>query len=246
MNYASMQMFSPALNKHVTYHVILPPDEAGDGPFPVLYQLHGLTDDSLAWTRNSNLVRHARRWPLIVVMPDGGTSFYMNSGPQTRYEDFIVEDLAASVARTFHVRPGKAAIGGLSMGGYGALRLGLRHPDKFCSVWAHSSAVLSADEAITRYSWESAAARELDIYRVTDEALKNTGGAQGLPRLALDCGTEDFLLDFNRNYVKFLRERGVKFDYEEHPGAHEWDYWDRHVPTALARHAEVLGLQPVG
>src|SRR5438045_1301872 len=134
---ATVRFPSAALDRQVTYSVILP--EQGVGPFPVLYQLHGRTDDHRAWLECSNLVRHVASLPLIVVLPDGETSFYADIHPLQRFERFLVDDLPAHVRRTFHAREGKAAIGGLSMGGYGAIRLGLSHPERFASIFAHSS-----------------------------------------------------------------------------------------------------------
>ena len=135
MNVATVRFYSPALARHTTYSVILP--VTGDGPFPVVLQLHGYSDDHTSWLYSSNLVRHAAPYPMIVVLPDGATSGYLNlpHGPHPtsrigiqRYEDLMVDDLRQQIERIFQVRPGPWAIGGLSMGGFGAMRLGLKYP----------------------------------------------------------------------------------------------------------------------
>lgn len=150
MSFASVQFFSDALAKRVSYNVVLP--DEGEGPFPVLIQLHGLSQDCNAWIQESNLVRHVRGLPLVVVLPDGGTSAYLNWKASEwhnkhRHEDLIVSDIPNHVRRQFNVTAGPWAIGGLSMGGYGAIRLGLKHPDRFASIWAHSSP-LHIDEMV--------------------------------------------------------------------------------------------------
>ncbi|HWI66503.1 MAG TPA: alpha/beta hydrolase-fold protein, partial [Symbiobacteriaceae bacterium] len=144
MNLATLQFHSPSLHKHVTYTAILP--EKQNGPAPVLLQLHGYSDDHSAWVTFSNLIRHAREYPFVILLPDGGISFYLNANPGMMYEDFLIKDLYDHVNATFQVRPGPWAIGGLSMGGYGALRLGAKYPERFASVWAHSGAYFTQSE----------------------------------------------------------------------------------------------------
>lgn len=237
VNVGTIQFRSDALGRHATYSVILPEAACGPGPFPVLYQLHGASDDHTAWLRYANLVRHCAGLPLIVVLPDGALSFWMNRGPRERYEDFVVEDLWAHVARTFPVRPGPAAIGGLSMGGFGAVYLGLRHPERFASIWAHSGAFRGAADRIAA-GWPEADAREADVEALAERAA----AARPLPALSFDCGLEDGLLAGNRALHEALRVHAVAHGYREHPGAHTWDYWDRHVAEALDQHARVLGI----
>jgi S-formylglutathione hydrolase FrmB len=142
MTTATVNFRSPALGKRATYNIILP--DEGEGPFPVLVQLHGLTDDCNAWIERSNLVRYAESYPLVIVLPDGGTSAYLNWKHADRlgrqnYEDLVVADIADHVKRHFTVTDGPWAIGGLSMGGWGAMWLGLKYSDRFASIWSHSS-----------------------------------------------------------------------------------------------------------
>lgn len=240
MNTATVQFFSKALRRHVTYTAILPNPAFGHGPFPVLYQLHGLTDDHTAWLYQSNLVRHVSKWPLIVILPDGGTSFYLNYNATQKYEDYIMEDLSNHVTTVFHAHEGKTAIGGLSMGGYGALRLGLKYNERFASVWAHSSAAFTAQDFKERFSPPPKDLEEADLFLLAERRA----GVQ-LPTLSFDCGTEDFLLDNNRRFHQHLMQLGIKHNYREHPGAHEWDYWDLHVKEAISQHAAVFNLQPL-
>ncbi len=238
MNIGTMQFASAALGRHVTYTVLLPERAAGPGSFPVLYQLHGASDDHTAWVRLSNLVRHVAALPLIVVLPDGGLGFWLNRGPRERYEDFVIEDLAAHVAATFPARPGPCAIGGLSMGGFGAVYLGLRHPDRFASVWSHSGAFRAQAELLAG-GWPEELAAEASI-----EALAERADPARAPALGIDCGVDDSLLPGSRRLHRRLSERSVPHTYREHPGAHTWAYWDAHVVEALEQHARVLGCGP--
>ncbi|MBA2557929.1 MAG: esterase family protein, partial [Chloroflexi bacterium] len=130
MTVANIRFFSEALGKWTRYNVILP--DAGDGSYPVL-QLHGLGDDEDSWLERSNLVRYVADLPLIVVLPDGATSAYLTWKSsdrlnQHRHEDLLMQDIRAHLWRHFHVTEGPWAIGALSMGGNGAIRLGLKYP----------------------------------------------------------------------------------------------------------------------
>ena len=134
-----------SIEKQTGMNVILPD---GEGPFPVLYLLHGLSDDYTIWHRRTSIERYVEAQPLIVVMPDGHRSFYCND-PRPgglAYEDHIVTDVVDVVERTFPVIAdrGARAIAGLSMGGYGAIMLGLRHPDVFSVACSHSGAMRSS------------------------------------------------------------------------------------------------------
>ncbi len=241
MSFATVQFRSRALGRHVQYTVILPDQERhGNGPHPVLYQLHGRSDDHTAWMVHSRLLDHVRPLPLLVVLPDGGVSGWRNAGAHERYESFVMEDLMAHVAGTFHVRPGPAAIGGLSMGGGGSMRFGLRYPDRFASIWSHSSSLPTPAELEAQgVAAEEAAADS--VYTLADRLAAQS--AAGRPRVTFDCGVSDQLLQQNRSFHAHLERLGLDHTYLEHPGAHTWDYWDRHVVEALAQHAEVLGLK---
>lgn len=242
MTVANIRFFSDALGKWTRYNVILPGE--GKGPFPVLFQLHGLTDDCDAWIERSNLVRYVADMPLIVVLPDGGTHIYSNwrgSGRlgKANYEDLIIEDMSNHLRRHFHVTGGPWAIGGLSMGGYGALKLGLKHPDRFASIYAHSS----------KTDWRNT---ELDLSLLEEpQDIHLLVHAQRIneldrkPVLSFDCGVEDELLEENRWFHSELERLGLEHRYAEFEGGHEWDYWDLHVREALVQHARVLGLKTV-
>lgn len=248
MTVNTLLMKSQALQRAVSYIAITPdPADAGPGPYPVLVQLHGYWDDYHAWLYKSNLMMYAERLPLIIVLPNGENGYWVNWDPRRRYEDFITQDLWEHVNTNFPVRAGRWAIGGLSMGGYGALRIGLKHPDKYCSIFAHSSVIPGPPDfkewATSNEWWGSQFQQlntdgDLDCYHWAERLDRAT-----MPRLSFDCGTEDFLLDHNRRFHDFLANQlHLPHSYAEHPGGHTWDYWDEHVQTALRQHAEVLGI----
>ena len=237
----------PALSKMTSLMVILP-DDAGPGPFPVLYLLHGLSDDHTAWTRRTSLERYVAGQPLIVVMPDGGRGWYSNSAtePAGAYETFIVRDLVGFIDRTFQTRAerGGRAIGGLSMGGYGAVKLALKHPQTFCAAVSHSGALSRPEERnfeqgseLRRIFGERPAGGPDDIYALAEKVPRGSA-----PALRIDCGVEDFLLEYNRNFHRHLDALELAHEYAEHPGGHDWAYWDEHVRETLAFTAGVLGV----
>jgi len=157
LNVKTVEFKSESVGRTMKYNLVLPANyEQSDQRYPVLYLLHGLTSNYTAWAR-MNVPEYASRYDLIVVMPDVGNSWYVNwaqsdEGQKNNWEDFIVKDLIAhvdSTYRTIAAREGRA-INGLSMGGYGGLMLGLRHPDLFCSIGSHSGALSIAKRAAER------------------------------------------------------------------------------------------------
>lgn len=253
MSFGVQAFFSKALGRPKSYTVLLPDYEgATGGPYPVLYLLHGLSDDHRAWTSWTSLDRYVRRLPLIVIMPDGERSFYTNMAEGARFEDYLMEDLLGHVEGCYHVLKGRehTAIGGLSMGGYGAMKLGLKYPDRFGSVGAHSGAFGAA-----RRSEEDPL--EPELYRIfgpRGEAHRESNDCyllaekiapERLPALYFDCGTEDFLLEDNRAFHAHLQRLGIPHTYHEFPGEHNWAYWDQHIQDSLAHHCRALGIAEV-
>ena len=144
----TVEFSGESVGRKMKYNIVLPADyEQSTKRYPVLYLLHGLTSNYTAWAR-MGVPEYARNYDLIVVMPDVGNSWYVNwaqseDGQKNQWEDFIVKDLVGHVDatyRTIAAREGRA-INGLSMGGFGGLLLGLKHPDMFCSIGSHSGAL---------------------------------------------------------------------------------------------------------
>lgn len=239
MPLGEMHVYSNALQHQAEFSFYVPSDQF-QPPYPALLQLHGAGDDHASWFSLSMLPEYLQSYPFVVITPSGGISFWSDfllKGPGTKYETFLMEDLLPEVERMFPVRKDRWAIGGLSMGGYGAIRLGLLYPDRFASIYAHSSALWGAEhwkERAPAISPEDLAAA--DIY----PPARETVGRSDRPALTFDCGLEDRLLPHNRAFHAYLDEIGYPHTYREFPGGHTWPYWNEHVQEALARHAEVM------
>src|SRR5579884_3901414 len=164
MAFCELHYFSPALQKQTAANIILPEGEGKTGPFCVFYLLHGLSDDHTIWERRTSIERYVADLPLIVVMPDGGKSFYCDEQEGLAWETAIVGNLVNYVDKMFPTRAKRAGrcIGGLSMGGYGALKLALKYPDMFCSAVSHSGAPCFAHRPLpvsTGNAWNREMAR---------------------------------------------------------------------------------------
>jgi S-formylglutathione hydrolase FrmB len=244
MSVLTLRFFSEALGKQASVNVIHP--DGHPGPYRVLMQLHGYSDDHFSWLYNSNIVRHVAPYPLLVVLPDGGTSRYLNLPIHeryalSRYEDLLVTDIRAEIERTFHVDPGPWAIGGLSMGGYGALRVGLKHADRFASIYAHSAGLRMVDQAMLDLLDDPA---DADVMHWARQVQARRVAGETTPVVGFDCGVDDFVHESNVALHRDLEEIGFQHAYTDYPGEHTWDYWDAHLPEALAQHAHVFGIAP--
>ena len=143
MAFARINYHSRSLQKASSVSVVFPDDPAIPRPWSVFYLLHGLSDDDTIWMRRTSIERYVEGLPLVVVMPDGGRGWYTNAVVGYAYEDDLIKDVVGLIDRTFPVKAERSgrAIGGLSMGGYGAVKIGLKHHEMFASVNSHSGAL---------------------------------------------------------------------------------------------------------
>lgn len=247
MAFVDFHWFSKTLGKQLASYILLP--EVGEGPFCVFYLLHGLSDDHTIWLRRTRIEQYVAGLPLIVVMPDGFRGFYTANEQGPDYDAYLAQELPEVIERYFPARRDRAGrcIGGLSMGGYGALRMALTHPDRYVSAHSHSGAVLhgtkpwpaSEHAEFNRIFGANAAGSRHDLMHLAKQA-KSAGVT--LPKLRIDCGTSDYLVEDNRKLHQHLVELGIEHEYEEFPGEHNWAYWDVHVKEAVQFHARALGL----
>jgi S-formylglutathione hydrolase FrmB len=252
---------SKTLSRMTAFNALLP--EGVPGPFPVLYLLHGYSDDHTGWVRRSSIERYVDAYPMIVIMPDGQHGWYTDAAslPFSNFDTYITQELVGFVDTMFPTikeRTGRA-IAGLSMGGYGALKLALKHPDLFCAGHSFSGAVEIAsrrDDGLAQVRGGD----ENSPWNVENRLIfgaSPAGGTEDLQKLVLgsdsktmptitfDCGVDDFLIEDNRRFHAFLTEHNVPHVYEEFPGAHEWAYWDTHIQDVLARMAEKFGIERI-
>lgn len=237
MAFAHISFKAAALGKRSNLVVFTP--DGKDGPLPVMYLLHGLSDNEATWHLNVPVNEFVEDLPLIAVLPDGGRGFYCNNPAPGGglFEDHIVGDVVGFIDRTFPTirSPRGRALVGNSMGGYGAVMLALRHPNTFCCAVGLSAAMEFARRGWTAegYPGELAKALPSDGYDAFDlaERLK---GSPHLPALRLDCGTGDFLIESNRRFHRHLEALGIAHEYVERPGEHNWRYWRDHFAETLA------------
>jgi S-formylglutathione hydrolase FrmB len=238
---------SESLDRVMKYRVWVPAGYfSGTKKYPVLYLLHGWAGDETNWSTLTKLAKYAEDLPVIVVMPDAGNSWYVNSGSfaQNKFEAYLVHDLVAEVDqnwRTVPIREGRA-IAGLSMGGYGALKEALKHPEMFQVAASLSGAFNAASPELARersdlrqsldeaFGPERSEAREKnDLY-----ALAQKADTKATPYLYVDCGNQDeTFLPPNRKLVSILSQRKFAYEYHEFPGEHSWQYWDERLPAVL-------------
>lgn len=249
MALATVQYFSRSLQKASTLIVAFPDEPEVPRPWSVLYLLHGLSDDQSIWQRRTSIERYAAGLPLAIVMPDGHRGWYTNSHDgQSRYEDDLIVDVVGLVDRLFPVRAERAgrALGGLSMGGYGAVKLALKYADRFAAATSHSGALncVREPEVARPFSPEFDRVFGPNPAGGSDDAftLAEIADRKRLPALRLDCGLSDFLLEQNRAFHRHLDACRIAHEYQEFPGDHDWTYWDLHIREALAFHARTLGL----
>jgi putative tributyrin esterase len=250
MIHTEVRFSSAALGMRVTMNVLLP--EQFTPPFATLYLLHGLSDDHSIWGRLSRVEAYAWNLPLAIVMPQGFRGFYTKNVAGPDYIRYMMQDVIGTAERLFPLRRDREGrcIGGLSMGGYGALRLALAHPDQFVSAHSHSGALLVGtigvgpgsvlgQEEYERVFGKKPAGTEHDLTFLAQRAVQTK---QPLPKISLDCGTADFLIEQNRGFHAALKQLNIPHHYDEHGGDHNWDYWDAHIPAAMAFHLDAMGL----
>ncbi|MFN2491806.1 MAG: alpha/beta hydrolase [Pyrinomonadaceae bacterium] len=245
---------SKMLGRILPYAVLLPVDydkaPAQSKRYAVLYLLHGLFGHYDNWLTHTKLSEHAAKHSMIIIMPEGNDGWYTDSAtvPADKYESYIVQELIPDVQRRFRTieaRDGRA-IAGLSMGGYGALKFGVKYPETFVFAGSLSGALGAATwtkaelgpfESIWKtfapvYGPENSPTRASnDLYKLFGR-LKPAQVAV-LPYLYLDCGTEDPLFSSSRTLSEILVSRKIPHEYRELPGTHSWAYWDAQVQEVL-------------
>src|SRR5579864_4178047 len=140
MAFATLNYHSRSLQKASSFNIVFPDDPSIPHPWSVFYLLHGLSDDHTIWMRRTSIERYVAELPLVVVMPDGGRGWYTNAVDGDAYEDDLITQVIGLVENDFPVKAKRAgrAIGGISMGGFGAVKLGLKHPELFASINSQS------------------------------------------------------------------------------------------------------------
>jgi S-formylglutathione hydrolase FrmB len=189
---------------------------------------------------------------MIIAMPDGGTSFYINNFDNSlRYEDFFIQEFMPFIEKNYRIRTEKRfrGIAGLSMGGYGTLNFALKYPEKFAACVAFSAAIFSEEGmmATNETGWkrilndlfgpyQEGEARLNSQYRNNNPFdITKTKGKDAYRdlRIYIDCGDDDFLTDDNCRLHIHLNQLGIKHEFRMRDGAHNWPYWRSGLPVGL-------------
>lgn len=249
----SCHFYSDVLQKHTAMTVIIPENtknqfgganQSKSKRIPVLYLLHGFTDDHTIWCRRTSIERYADEWGIAVVMPDADHSFYTDMYCGKPFFRFLTEELPEKVAYFFSVssEPEDTYVAGLSMGGYGAFKWALSKPSSF-----HKAASLSGVVDIVRLRKDKSSSDMEAVMNLVFEAsdIKKTShdlayllekqveNHVSLPALYLACGKEDFLYEDNQAFAHLMEKLDVKRDVTFDHGTHEWGYWDRHIEHVI-------------
>lgn len=241
---------SGSLNREMHYLVLLPREYASGRRFPVLYLLHGLYGDYKNWDTRTHLEIAAAGQPFLIVTPDADNSWYTNSTakPADRFEDYIVKDLVSEVDGRYRTIPEKRAraIAGLSMGGYGSVKMALKHPELFAFAGSLSGA-FNATQNLDDLRPEFRA-KLLEVFgssgnptRIENDVLLLLKSSREDPYFYLACGADDFFLDVNRVVAAQLSAQKLSYEYHETPGGHTWEYWDSALDPLLRAVARFLG-----
>jgi S-formylglutathione hydrolase FrmB len=251
---------SDILDYNVKYAIYLPADyETSNRTYPVVYLLHGYGDDQTGWLQFGEINRYADKAiaegkipPMIIVMPDAKTTFYINSYDGKRnYEDFFFKEFIPTIEKDYRIKGTKKyrAVAGLSMGGFGTLIYSIKHPEMFSAAAALSAAVRNEEDfmGITDARWAEAYAKVFGPNLKGAERLNDTWKANSIlgliqtktaddlndVRYWIDCGDDDALSKGNSLLHVALMDKKVPHEFRIRDGAHNWTYWRTGIIDAL-------------
>src|SRR6478609_6249501 len=256
----SLKVKSAILGKEVEYNIYLPADyDKSTRSYPVLYLLHGYSDDETGWTQfgetqgiADKAIQSGDASPMIIVMPDGGVSWYINSfDGKVKYEDFFIKEFIPFIDANYNTRPKKnyRAIAGLSMGGFGTFTMATKYPELFAAA-APLSAGVFTDAEITAmpddnwnnvfailYGKDLKGAARLNEHYNKNSILKiiENGNTDDLKKVRyyIDCGDDDFLIKGNMAIHAAMIEKKVPHEFRVRDGGHTWTYWRTALPEVL-------------
>ncbi len=268
MAFFHMNFFSPTLLVGTDVNVFIPTPDSGelstgqdigyfhDGvKYPVLYLLHGAYGDYSDWARLTGIERYAQAHKIAVVMPSADNSFYQDMYRGGKYLTYFTRELPDYIARLFPVSTKRedTFVAGLSMGGYGAVRVAFEMPERFGAAASLSGAIDllaalgDAEKEPHRppFYWDAIFAdpgkvegSDADLFAL---AKKRLAEGKKLPPIYQTVGTEDLIYPANLSAKKKLEELGLELTYAEHPGIHDWEFWDAHIRDVL----DWLPIRPV-
>jgi putative tributyrin esterase len=242
------KLASRLMGREMPYRVILPASYAKNTKlrYPVIYLLHGLSGHFDNWTDKTKLALYAAAYDFVIVTPEGNDGWYTDSAtvPNDKYESYIVDELVPAIDKEFRTEADRdhRVIAGLSMGGYGSVKFGLKYPNMFSIMGSFSGAFDAPMRTVkSGNNWPSIPSvfgpedskkrlenNIFDLLRGFDKSK-----LQSLPFIYFACGTEDSFITINREFDTLLLEKKVPHEYRELPGKHAWDFWDQQVEEFL-------------
>lgn len=253
-----VNFYAKSLKKLVNFNALIPIDtfeipgqqKFEGGPMKALYLLHGYSGNHMDWVCGTKIQELSLKHNIAVFMPSGDNYFYLDDTDMgALYGEFIGNELVEFTRKMFHLSDKRedTFIGGLSMGGYGAIRNGLKYSHNFSRIIALSSALITKNIAgipadfkdpIADYKYYTRVFGDLNQLLGSDKDpealiidLKKENAY--IPEIYMACGTEDFLINENRNYHNFLNSEGIVHTYIESPGVHDWNFWNDYIEKAI-------------
>lgn len=263
MGFFSGTIYSETLGMDTTIGAIIPHDSRyhrgiceSSGPVRprprTLILLHGLSDNWAVWGYRTRILSYAEAYDIAVIMPEVQRSFYQDMVNGEAYFTYITEELPKLASEMFNIstEPKDLMIAGLSMGGYGALRCGLSHPERYRAIGAFSSA-----PDLEKFVYHMPDRRETSGYRPTMRGIfgenmvlaenanlytlcdRMGDGGKALPFM-MTCGTEDELFEDNEKFFGHMKAHGMNVTFDQWPGIHEWGFWDKSIQMFLERYVK--------
>lgn len=248
MAFAQLKFFSETLGIQTEVCVVIPQNssvgeigvasKAACDKYKCLYLLHGLSDDHTIWERRTSVERYAQEYGICVVMPNGDTSFYTDMKYGKKYYTYIAKELPGIIRQFFNVSDKREDnyIAGLSMGGYGALKIGMKECGAFCAAAGLSSVadmVNMRDEFKDVFIPIFGENREIpnseNLFHIAEKTSENPDK----PRIFMGVGTDDFMYGDNVKLKEHFEKLGFDFTYKESKGTHDWRFWDEYIQYVL-------------
>lgn len=260
MAFMQCKFFSPVLNFNTDINVFIPTPNSDEilnnknsdyykegYKFQVLYLLHGAYGDYSDWTRLTSIEKYAQEHKIAVVTPSVSNSFYQNMYRGSAYLTYLLDELPALVKSIFPVshRREDTFVAGLSMGGYGAVKLAFERPEQFAACASLSGAIdiiavmnQVVDGSIQGpFRWNhifedmgEVEGSDADLFAL---AQKRIDEGRELPKVFQTVGKEDFIYRANLSAKEKFEKIKINLTYEEYPGIHDWDFWDTYIQRAL-------------
>lgn len=240
--------YSYALGKDTGAYVILPEHrdlKEKRGKLKTLYLFHGLNDDYTKWVRKSSVERYAGKNDWIIIMPDGEKGYYTDNVCGNDYGKYFGEELPKIMKATFPLISDQREdtfIAGLSMGGYGSMRMALNYPERYCAAASFSGAINIRREMKDYPEYAKLYEKifgsldgnqlkpENDLFYLAEKVKKE---GKPIPRMYISCGIQDDMYPQSREFVKHMDKIGISYTYEEWDGIHDWEFWDESIKRAL-------------